>query len=63
MPRFQWPDPYDVSVLSYMSDVETLYKAHEFTFSMIYKTTAKFQSAVFLGTIYIISEISQFNYK
>ena len=32
-----------------MSDVEILYKALEITFSMIYKTTVKYQTAVFLG--------------
>ena len=42
-----------------MSDVEILYKVLEFTFSMIYKTTVKYQTAVFLGDHYIISEISQ----
>ena len=47
MPSFKRPDPYDVSVLSYMSDVEILHKSLEFTFSMIYKTTAKFQPVVF----------------
>ena len=63
MPSFLRPDPYDVTVLSYMSDVEILYKALEFTFSMIYRTTAKFQPVVFPEIIYIISEISQFKYK
>ena len=33
----------------YMSDVEILYQAFEFTFSIIYKTTVKYQTAVFLG--------------
>ena len=37
---FQRPDPDDVFVLSYSSDVEILYKALEFTFSMINETTA-----------------------
>ena len=32
-----------------MSDVEILYKALELTFSMIYKTTVKYQKVVFLG--------------
>ena len=32
-----------------MSDVEILYKTLEFTFSMIYKTTVKYQKVVFLG--------------
>ena len=32
-----------------MSGVEILYKALKFTFSMIYKTTVKYQTAVFLG--------------
>ena len=32
-----------------MSDVEILYKALEFTFSMINKTTVKYQTVVFLG--------------
>ena len=32
-----------------MSDVEILYTALEFTFSMIYKTTVKYQTVVFLG--------------
>ena len=63
MPSFQRPDPYDVSVLSYMSDIEILYKALEFTFSIIYKTTAKFHPVVFPDIIYIISEIWQFKYK
>ena len=42
-----------------MSDVEILYRALEFTFSMIYKTTVKYQTVVFSEIIYIISEISQ----
>ena len=45
MQSFQLPDPDDVFVLSYMSDVEILYKVLE-TFSMIYKTTAKYQPVV-----------------
>ena len=40
MLSFEQPDPYDVYVLSYMNDVEILYKAPEFTFSMTYKTIA-----------------------
>ena len=63
MLSFQRPDPYDVFVLSYMSDVEILYEALEFTFSMVYKTIAKYQSAVFPKIIYIISEISNFKCK
>ena len=43
-----------------MSDVEILYKALEFTFSMAYKTTAKYQPIVFPEIIYIISEMLQF---
>ena len=46
-----------------MSDVESLYKALEFTFSMIYKTTVKYQPVLFSEAIYIISEISQFKCK
>ena len=44
-----------------MSDVEILYKALEFTFSMIYKITVKYQTVVqfFSEIINIISEISQ----
>ena len=42
-----------------MSDVGIRYKVLEFTFSMIYKTTVKYQTAVFSQIIYIISEISQ----
>ena len=41
-----------------MGDVKILYKALEFTFSMVYKTTVKYQPVVFF-----ISEISQFKYK
>ena len=37
-----------------MSDVEILYKALEFTFSMTYKTTAKYQLIVFPESIYSI---------
>ena len=32
-----------------MSDDGILYKVLEFTFSMIYKTTVKYQTAVFFG--------------
>ena len=46
-----------------MSDGEILYKALEFTFSMIYKTTIKYQPVVFSEIIYIIFEISQFKCK
>ena len=53
---FQQPDPYDVFVLSYSSDVGILYKALEFNFSMIYKTTASYQPAIFPKIIHIISE-------
>ena len=35
----------------------------EFSLSMIYKTTVKYQPGVFSEIIYIISEISQFNCK
>ena len=41
-----------------MSDVEILYKALEFTFSIIYKATVRYQPVVFPEIIYIISEIS-----
>ena len=50
-------------VCCHMSDVEILYKALEFTFSMTYKTTAKYQPIVFPRLIYSISEISQFKCK
>ena len=43
-----------------MRDFEILYKALEFTFAMIYKTTVKYQPVVFSEIIYIISEILQF---
>ena len=43
-----------VYVLSHMSDVEILYKALEFTFSMTYKTTAKYQPIVVPESIYSI---------
>ena len=43
MQSFQLPDPNDVFVLSYTSDVEILYKVLEFTFTMIYRTSAKYQ--------------------
>ena len=58
MQSFQRSDPDDVFVLSYSSDVEILYKALKFTFSMIYmyKTTAKFQPVVFPKIIHNISE-------
>ena len=46
-----------------MSDVKLLYKRLEFTFSMIYKTTAKYKPVVFTEIIYIISEISPFKCK
>ena len=46
-----------------MSDVEILYKALEFTCSMTYKTTTKYQPIVFPEITYIISEMSQFKCK
>ena len=46
-----------------MSDVEILYKALELTFSMTYKTTAKYQPIVFPKSIYSIFEMSQFKFK
>ena len=46
-----------------MSDVEILYKALEFTFSMTYKTTAKYQPIVLPESIYSIFEMSQFKCK
>ena len=48
---------------SYKSDVEILYKALEFTFSIIYKATVRYQPVVFPEIIYIISEISYFKCK
>ena len=63
MLSFQRPDTYDVFVRSYMSDVEILYKALLFTFSMEYKTTFKYEPVVFSEIIYIISEILQFKCK
>ena len=59
---FQQPVSHDVFLLSNTSDVEILYQAHEFTFPMIYKTSAK-ELVVFPEIIYIISEISQFQFK
>ena len=52
-------------VLSHISDVdvEILYKALKVTFSMTYKTTAKYQPLVFPEIIHIISEMSQFKCK
>ena len=41
-----------IYVLSHMNDVEILYKALEFTFSMAYKITAKYQPIVFPENIY-----------
>ena len=46
-----------------MSNVESLYKALEFTFPVIFQTTASYQTIVFLEAIYIISEMSQFKCK
>ena len=60
MLSFQRPD---VFVRSYTSDVEILYKALEFTFSMIYKTTVKYQPVVFSENVYIVSEIRSLNAK
>ena len=42
-----------------MSEVEILYKALEFTFSMIYKILLNIKQQFFSEIIYIISEISQ----
>ena len=61
--KFPTSIPYDVFVLSYMSDVETQNKALKFTFSIIYKTSAKYQPVVFPEISYIISRISQFKCK
>ena len=48
----QRPGPYDVFVLYFMCDVEIMYQALEFTFTMIYKTTAKYQPVVFSDHLY-----------
>ena len=63
MLSFQRPDPYDVFVLPYMSGVEIVFKALVFTFSVIYKTTANYQSVVFPNIIFVVSEISQVKCK
>ena len=44
-----------------MSDVEILYKALEFAFSMTYKTTAKYQPIVFPESIYSILKCRSLN--
>ena len=44
-----------------MSDVEILYKALEFTFSMTYKTTAKYQPIVFPESITVFLKCRSLN--
>ena len=61
--KFPTAIPYDVFVLSYMSDVEIQNKALEITFSIIYKTSAKYQPVVFPEISCIISRILHFKCK
>ena len=48
-------------MLSYMGDVEILYKAIQFTFSMIYRITAKFQPVVSLRSFTLFLKFRSLN--
>ena len=56
--KFPTAIPYDVFVLTYMSDEEIQNKALELSFSIIYKTAASYQLVVFPEISYIISQFA-----
>ena len=61
--KFPTAIPYDVFVLSYMSDEEIQNKALELSFAVIYKTAANYQLEFFPEISHIISQISQLKCK